>query len=321
MPADEFELIDRFFKDLTPAGAGVTCGIGDDAAVVRIPDGHELVVSTDTLVSGVHFPPATDPADIGFKSLAVNLSDMAAMGAEPRWATLALTMPSGDSAWLSGFSRGFAELAKRCNVSLIGGDMSRGPLTVTVQILGTVAAGTALRRCAARAGEDIYVTGLLGDAAYALSVWETGVREFEMLPAACRQHLLRPLPRIDVGLAIRPLAAAAIDISDGLAADLQHILDASRAGAEVELAALPLSDTLKSLERGQALELALTRGDDYELCFTAPERYRAEIEGIASRSACGITRIGRIVAGGKIRWISEDGSDYQPPETGYRHFK
>ena len=164
------------------------------------------------------------------------------------------------------------------------------------------------------------MTGVLGDAAFALSVLERNVAEFEKLPAACRQRLLRPLPRIDVGLAIRPLAGAAIDISDGLAADLQHIVDASQAGAEVDLAALPISDVLKSLERGKALELALTKGDDYELCFTAPENCRDKINGIASRTGCGITRIGRIMEGESVRWKNEDGSDYQPVDAGYRHF-
>ena len=318
--ANEFELIEQFFKELTQSDSSVSCGIGDDAAIVQVPDGYELVVSTDTLVSGVHFLADTVPYDVGFKSLAVNLSDMAAMGAEPRWATMALTVPSNDSEWMDKFSRGFADLADRYSVSLIGGDLTRGPLTVTIQILGIVPAGTAIKRSTARPGEEIYVTGVLGDAALALSVLKKNTHEFEMLPAACREHLLRPLPRIEAGLAIRSIAGAAIDISDGLAADLQHILEASSVGAEIELVKLPLSDTLQSLGQEKTIELALTGGDDYELCFTAPARYRNELVNIASESGCEITCIGKIVEGREVIWKNEDGSNYKLINSGYRHF-
>jgi thiamine-monophosphate kinase len=241
MALTEFNLIERYFT--RPAAApdpDVILGIGDDAALVRVPTGMELAVATDTLVEGVHFPPQTAPETIGHKALAVNLSDMAAMGAEPRWATLALTLPQADEDWLTAFSSGFLALAAAEGVQLIGGDTTRGPLSITVQILGLLPSGSALRRSGACAGDLVYVTGTLGDAGLALRMLQHA-HGSAAVAAPLAQRLNQPQPRTQEGLALRGIASAAIDISDGLCADLGHILAASGVGAHINLAALPLS--------------------------------------------------------------------------------
>lgn len=319
MSLHEFELIDRFFSRLTGSDEAVSCGIGDDAAVLALSPGQELVVSTDTLVSGVHFFGDADPYDVGCKSLAVNLSDLAAMGAQPRWATLALTVPQADRDWLQGFSRGFGDVAERFSVCLIGGDLTRGPLSITCQILGTVPAGAALRRSGAQPGDDIHVTGTLGLAALALSLLQSG-RAPDSVPPQCLERLLRPEPRVQAGLALRGTASAMIDLSDGLAGDLGHVLAASGAGAVVELSRLPCGDGEGMVSGDEMLRLAVNGGDDYELCFTAPAAARDTITALADAACCSMTLIGKVVAGSGITWLARNGNTVDLAAASYQHF-
>lgn len=311
---NEFDIIQRFFDRPIAENRGVRLGIGDDAAVVRVPEGYELVLAMDTLISEVHFP-ADTPADaIGWKALAVNLSDLAAMGAQPYWATLSLTLPEADEQWLADFAEGFHELATRYDVSLIGGDLCRGPLSITVQAHGLVPVGKAIRRTGARPGDTVYVSGSLGEAGYALTVAAADNAGHGW----CRQRLQRPEPRVTAGEALRDLATSAIDVSDGLAGDLGHILTASGVGAEVTVSRLPLSPTLVSaVGLDRAIEYALTAGDDYELCFTAAVVDNDAIEAVAGSTGVAMTAIGRIVEREGLRFdVPLNGGEVQA----YRHF-
>jgi len=315
----EFEIIQRFFHRGAISRQDVTLGIGDDGAVVRVADGYDLIISTDMLISGVHFPADAEPNDIGFRALAVNLSDLAAMGAEPAWATLVLSLPEASEPWLSAFARGFFSLADAVSVQLIGGDITRGPLTITVSVYGSVPRGEALLRSGARAGDRIFVTGTLGDAAAALEP------DLNTAPGTHTQvvtrRLLHPMPRFIVGIGLRGVASSAIDISDGLASDLGHIAEASGVGARIEVASLPLSEPLgRLLMRQRAWELALSGGDDYELCFTAPARHEELVASLAHSSDCAITQIGVIESELGLRWIMPDGSLLAIARPGYRHF-
>jgi thiamine-monophosphate kinase len=294
-------------------------GIGDDGAVVRVPPGVELVLTSDTLVAGVHFSEDIPPEDLGYRALAVNLSDLAAMGARPAWATMALTLPQAEEAWLAAFAQGFFELAQRFSVALIGGDLTRGPLSITVQMHGFVPEGRALRRSGAQAGHYIYVTGTLGDAALALTP------RLAELTDTYRPYLLgrlyRPSPRISEGMILRAIASSAIDISDGLVADLGHILETSHVGAVLEVDRLPLSTALQKIkDKKYGWELALTGGDDYELCFTLPPEHQAVLESKRSDFACTVSCIGRIEVERGLRCIEHDGTPYIPQGAGYRHF-
>ena len=246
------------------ARGDVVLGIGDDAAVVAPRAGHELILCTDTLVAGVHFPDDTAAAAVGHKALAVNLSDLAAMGAEPAWATLSLTLPTPDAGWVEAFIDGFAALAVRHGLQLVGGDTTRGPLSVTVTVAGQVPTGTALRRDGARPGDALFVTGTLGDAALALALLQCGAP----VPPALRARLDRPEPRVDEGRALRGIANAAIDVSDGLLRDLDRLLAGTALGATVTVAALPRSDAFAAA--GGVVGMQLHGGDDYELLFAAP---------------------------------------------------
>jgi thiamine-monophosphate kinase len=317
----EFEIIAKYFEGLTAADADVAVGIGDDAAVITIPPGRQLVSSVDTLVSGVHFFTDADPYDVGYKSLAVNISDLAAMGAQPRWATLALTVPENDLAWLEKFAAGFAEPARKYGVSLVGGDLTHGPLSITVQILGLVAAGKAVTRGGAQTGDAIYVSGCIGGAGLALQhLAGKSAPSIQPAPASIAR-LLRPEPRAALGMKLVNLAHAAIDISDGLAADLGHILEESGKGAAVELERLPLCEDVRAIgDRDLRYRLALSAGDDYELCFTVPSVRRDEVAALSAGVNLPLTRIGRIIDGGAITWRAADGSDYRLRDTGYRHF-
>jgi thiamine-monophosphate kinase len=318
---NEFEIIRRRFFELTPRRHDVTLGIGDDAALIDVPAGQQLAVSTDTLIEGVHFHPDTAPRDVGWKALAVNLSDLAAMGAEPCWATLALTIPAADDAWLTEFAAGFAELAAQYNVQLVGGDTTRGPLSITVQIMGQVPPGAALRRDGARPGDRIYVTGELGGAGLALRRI-TGMDTIAALPRNdCFLRLVRPAPRIAAGLALRGVAGAAIDISDGVLGDLGHVCAASGVGARIALDTLPIdSDVRKECNRQDAWDLALTAGDDYELCVTVPPEREAALQAALPALQIGIAPIGEIVAGSGVHCLRQDGSEYAPPGGAFRHF-
>ena len=316
----EFDLIRTYFADLTPQRADVALGIGDDAALVSIPPGQQVAVSVDTLVSGVHFLPSVSPRALGHKALAVNLSDLAAMGAEPAWVTLAMTLPTADSTWLAEFAAGFSALAARYKVALIGGDTTRGPLSLSLQVQGLVPEGEALRRAGARAGDGIYVTGSLGDAALCLKLMQASA-ESERIDQALRTRLERPQPRVAAGMGLRGLASSAIDISDGLLADLGHILEASGVGASLELARLPLSDTYAEwMAQGGDWSPALTGGDDYELCFTASGELGTRIESLAAQLDLPISRIGRIEDETGLRVIRPDGGVWSGSDAGFDHF-
>ena len=319
----EFELIRRYF---THRARHAVLGVGDDAALVNVRRGCELVVSADMLVAGRHFLRDADPYRLGHKALAVNLSDMAAMGATPRWATLALALPEADTRWLAAFSRGFMALARRFGVDLIGGDTTRGPLNICVQIMGEVPRGAALRRDGARAGDDVWVSGTLGDAALALAALKRRIRLTPAELAYCAAKLHQPAPRIALGLALRGVARSAIDISDGLLADLDHILERSGVAAEIELAALPASRILRRyLDRVAARSALLAGGDDYELCFTAPRRARERVVRSGRRAGVALTRIGRIQTRvrGAPRLIvrAADGTALRHVRGGFDHFR
>jgi len=313
----EFALIERI-RARVRARADVVLGIGDDAAVLRVPAGHDLVVTCDTLVSGVHFPAETAPADIGWKALAVNLSDLAAMAATPAWCTLALTLPDADADWVDAFLDGFLDLANQHDVALVGGDTTSGPLSITVTAHGFVPEGQALRRDGARAGDEVWVTGSIGDAAGALAQW----RARGPLSAKLRHRLDRPVPRIDAGLALRGLATAGIDLSDGLAADLGHVLAASGLGARIDLGRLPTSRTLADhFAQAQRWPLQLSGGDDYELCFTAPASAALAIEQALAACEVSATVIGRLVPEPGLRFTTPEGEPYAPAVAGFQHFQ
>lgn len=315
----EFDLIERIRRHTEVHRDDVIEGIGDDAAIVAVPAGRELAIAVDTLVEGVHFPAGTSPADIGWKALAVNLSDLAAMGATPAWALLALTTPGGDEAFFDGLARGFAELATPYRLALIGGDTTRGPLTVTVAVHGFTAPGAALLRSGARAGDVVMVTGTLGDAAAGLRCLD----EADISPyTALVERLNRPAPRVSAGQAMRGIATACIDISDGLVADLGHICAASGVGADIEAAMLPRSSALLThFAEADALDFALGGGDDYELCFTVPADRAGELASTLARLGCGATRVGRIVEGAGVRIFDQHGAIHEPASAGWNHFR
>ena len=315
----EFDWID-WLRERTRESAArpdVALAIGDDCALLEVPEGMQLAVSTDTLVAGVHFPPETAAADIGYKALAVNLSDLAAMGAEPAWFSLALTVPEMDWDWLRGFADGLLELAKEHDIALVGGDTTRGPLSITVTVHGLVPAGQALRRSGARAGNDIWVTGSLGDAAAALRQLGGPMQSMKL-----RHRLNRPTPRVQAGVALRGLAHAAIDVSDGLAQDLGHILAASGVGAELDLGRLPVSSSLLDFfpDDDARWRLQLAGGDDYELCFTAPASEAFAIELAMAQLGVSASVIGHITAEPGLRCLTPAGDLLALENTGYRHF-
>ena len=316
----EFELIRRFFASQPIRRADVTVGIGDDAAVLRPPAGQELAVTTDILVEGAHFLPGADPAALGHKALAVNLSDLAAMGAEPAWFLLNLTLPEADEAWLKGFCEGLYALARQYDMQLVGGNTARGPRAIAIEAQGFVPAGRALLRSGARPGDGVYVTGRLGDAGLALlhRLGKHGLSESEL--AAVVARLDRPAPRVREGMALRGVATSAIDISDGLIADLGHILEASGVGARIELEKIPVSSVYRAQLGEVGWDVALANGEDYELCFTVPEQNRAALEALAPRWDCGISRIGEIVAEPGLRVRDAAGRPYTPRAHGHNHF-
>ena len=274
-PPSEFSLIQRYFEQLTPPRDDVKLGIGDDCALLQCPADQVLAVSIDTLVEGVHFFADVDVQTLGHKSLAVGLSDLAAMGATPAWFTLALSLPEIDEDWLRDFSQGLAALASEYNIQLVGGDTTRGPLTISIQVHGFVKQEQALCRAGAQVGDLIYVTGTLGDAGAALQIKLQQLDEPLLNKhdhTYLQQRLQQPSPRITIGQQLSGLASSAIDISDGLLADLGHILDKSHVGAKLDLTQLPLSPALQKIDKETAIQLALNSGDDYELCFTiSPE--------------------------------------------------
>lgn len=316
--ASEFDLIARI-RARVAMRDDVRLGIGDDAAILRMPPDRELVVAMDTLNAGVHFPEDTAPADIGWKALAVNLSDLAAMGAMPAWCTLSLSLPRSDAAWIDAFLDGFLALAAQHAVALVGGDTTRGPLSVCVTAHGLIEPRGALRRDGARVDDDVWVTGTLGDAAGALRQWRAG----DAIDATLRARLDRPTPRVAAGGALAGIAHACIDISDGLLADLGHVCAMSRVGAEIDIDALPASDALRAVcDRATQRALQAAGGDDYELCFTAPKTARLAVQAAMDGCDVAATRIGRIVAADAGRIVVRDaaGAEWSPPVRGYDHF-
>jgi thiamine-monophosphate kinase len=314
----EFEIIKRYFTR-DSADPDVVLGVGDDAAVLAI-DGL-MAVTVDTLVEGVHFPNGMAPHLLGYRLMAVNLSDLAAMGAQPRWCTLALTLPAADELWLDGFSRGFFELAERFGVSLVGGNLTRGSLSATLQLMGKVERERLLTRSGGNVGDDVYVTGTLGDGSAGITlITERSIAPSGSAAAALKERFYRPEPRVGAGLALGALASAAIDISDGLLADLGHICAASGCGAAIDVERVPLSAEILSLFPPQeALAHALGGGDDYELCFTAPPSRAEDIEEALEAGGTLVRRIGQLVPGREVV-CRRDGEPYQPTVRGYRHF-
>ncbi|VVE84926.1 thiamine-phosphate kinase [Pandoraea sputorum] len=290
----EFSLIDRFFAGATHQGEHVTLGIGDDCALLRPPTGEQLAISTDMLVEGRHFFPDVDPRALGHKTLAVNLSDLAAMGARPLGFTLALALPDSDPAWLGPFAQGLAELADRYACPLVGGDTTRGPRNLCVTVFGSVPGAQALRRDAAQPGDDIWVSGTLGDARLALGALrgEWSLQDSEL--ALARRAMDWPEPQVTLGLALRGVARSALDVSDGLIGDLGHILERSSMSAKIDVDALPRSDLLGRQSSDIQRLCTLAGGDDYQLCFCADSTQRRRIEAIGDELGIRVTRIGTI---------------------------
>ncbi len=316
MTCSEFDLIRHFFTEQPVQRADVPLGIGDDAALLAPPAGSSLVVSVDTLIAGVHFPLDTAARAVGHKALAVNLSDLAAMGAEPAWATLALTLPTADTSWLTGFTQGFFDLASEHDVQLVGGDTTRGPLSITVQVTGFVPQGQALMRSGAQPGDGVFFTGTVGDAGLGLRLYQHRVSANSDAMTNLIQRLEFPVPRIAVGLALRGRASSAIDVSDGLAADLAHVLTASGVGADIRIDQLPLSLAYRSLAPEEDWQAAVSAGDDYELCFTLPAGQAAALAGLD----CTCTRIGEISASPGLRWRDDNAQQLTLSNAGFDHF-
>lgn len=322
MPCGEFSLIKQYFTSQPVKRKDVSTGIGDDCAILTVPEKQQVAISTDTLVSGIHFLPTISPEDLAYKSLAVNISDLAAVGADPAWASLALTLPKVDNDWLEAFSRSLFALAEYYSIQLIGGDTTKGPLSLTITIQGLVPQGMALLRSGAKIGDWIYVTGFLGDSAAGLAVLQNRLQpsQPESRDYFITRHL-RPQPRLLQGQALRSLASAAIDISDGLISDLNHILTASGCGARINLDALPYSTAMKSqVSKEQAEIWALSGGEDYELCFTVPEINRGALDIALAHTGADFHCIGQImpIAEG-IRYLRE-GKEVHPNLKGFDHF-
>ncbi|MDR3418358.1 MAG: thiamine-phosphate kinase [Nevskia sp.] len=317
---DEFVLIRRYFQSLTPASADVVLGIGDDCALLRPAAGEDLAVTTDTLVEGRHFHPQARADDVGWKALAVNLSDLAAMGARPRWFLAALTLPHADEGWIKAFAEGMGAMAAQAGITLVGGNLSRGPLSVSITALGSVPAGKALRRSCAKPGDAVCVTGTLGDAALALELGlAVECARFDPDREFLKARLNRPQPRIAAGHNLRLLGRAAIDLSDGLAGDLRHILEASWVGAEVRADRLPMSEAFQRLAPAAArLRLQVAGGDDYELCVCLPPERVAEAR---AKLGLPLTEIGHITREPGLRWLDADGRLLETELSGYDHFR
>ncbi|OZA12904.1 MAG: thiamine-phosphate kinase [Hydrogenophilales bacterium 17-62-8] len=314
----EFDLIAKYFTRATP---GAALGVGDDCALLVPSPGMQLAVSSDMLLEGRHFSPQDSPAGIGHKSLAVNLSDLAAMGATPRWATLSIALPEVDDAWLTAFSRGFFRMADLHGIELVGGDTTRGALTLSITVIGEVPPGQALRRDGAQAGDDIWVSGMLGSAALALAYRQGRLFMAQLDAARVLPALYLPMPRVELGVALRGIAHSAIDISDGLLGDLGHILERSQVGATLEFAALPILSAVQHyLQEAVARQCILAGGDDYELCFTAPPAKRDVVLAAANDAGVSVTRIGRITAEPGLTVTDAEGQPLTIEHTGYDHF-
>jgi len=317
----EQTLIERYFHDIGAARDDVILGVGDDAAVLQPAPGYELVATTDTLVAGVHFPDDCPPAALGYRALAVNLSDLAAMGAAPAWALLALTLPEAEEGWLREFAAALGALARQHGVTLVGGNTTRGPLSITVQLLGSVPRGRALRRSGAQVGDALFVSGTPGDAAGGLAVLQGQLAVAAPWGEQLRERFLRPTPRLALGAALRDWASACIDVSDGLLGDAAKLAAASGVGLCIEWQAVPVSAALgMALAPEPARQLALTGGDDYELCFAVPPARLAPLQAALPPTRWGYTRIGTLEAQSGAR-IVRDGTVMDFSHSGYQHFR
>lgn len=321
MALGEFELIGRYFSWPPETRPGVVLGVGDDCALLAPAAGQQLAVSTDTLVEGRHFLSTMSPERLGHKALAVNLSDLAACGARPLAFTLALSMPRVDEAFLEGLARGMRALARREGIALVGGDTTAGPLALTVTVFGEVPPGAALLRSGARAGDTLWVSGTLGDARLALEAFRGTVGLDAAAFEATRRAMEQPEPRVALGLALRGVATSAIDLSDGLLGDLGHILERSRAGALVQLDALPRSAHLVAQPESMQRSCLLAGGDDYELLFTAPEQAQPAVLAASVHAGVPVTPVGRIVQGRGLRVLDGRGDEVLlGPLAGFDHF-
>lgn len=313
----EFDLIKKYFTKPTP---NADLGVGDDAALIRVSPGYQLAVSADMSVVGTHFYADCPPEDIGWKSLAVNISDLAAMGAQPKWMTLAIALPEQNHEWLSAFSGGFFACAEEFGVDLIGGDTTRGPLNIAVQIMGEVPVGKSLLRSGAQVGDDIWVSGFIGSAALGLAHLQEKIVLPEDVAAVCLRALLHPQPRLALGLALVGVANSCIDISDGLVGDLGHILRASGLGAALNLEAIPCLPFASSALDSPVIQHAiLAGGDDYELCFTAPSSQYAQIQGISKSLGLPLARIGQTTSGSDLQ-VHYQNNLLSLATEGYDHF-
>ncbi|MFZ9708880.1 MAG: thiamine-phosphate kinase [Steroidobacteraceae bacterium] len=334
MALGEFELIDRFFRAAGVSRADVVLGIGDDGALLRPPTGHDLVAVSDTLVESVHFPAGASPESIGHRALAVNLSDIAAMGATPAWALLSLTLPAAEESWLAAFARGFGELARRHSVALVGGDTTRGPLTLGVQVLGWVPTNRGLRRSGAQPGDLLCVSGTPGDAAAGLALCQAGPpaganARLQEADAALRARFEFPTPRLALGQRLLERASACIDVSDGLVGDVAKLVTSSGCSARIDEARIPRSPALAALvaagrfTEDEAVRFALQGGDDYELVFALPPAQLAALGGVADD--CSFTMIGELTAcsaasASSVSVQRADGTIRTPP-SGFEHFQ
>ncbi|MCK8043528.1 thiamine-phosphate kinase [Shewanella sp. 1CM18E] len=317
----EFQLIESFFTGRAQSRKDVVIGIGDDCAVVAPAANKSIAISCDTLVENVHFFPDMPAKDLGYKSLAVNLSDLASMGAEPAWMTLALTLPEVDEQWLAEFSEGMFEVAEYYGVALIGGDTTRGPRSITITINGQVPKDTGLTRSGANNGDWIYITGTLGDSALGLDILRGKVTVDKPDSDYLIGRHYRPTPRVLAGQSLRMLASSAIDISDGIMSDIQHIIKSSQVGAVINVDRLPLSDELKrSVELETALSYALTGGEDYELLFTVPEAQKGALEMALVETGVRFTQVGQICTGGQLKLLNNN-KPFEPTNLGFEHFE
>jgi len=320
MALSEFALIDRYFRNCGMKRTDVRLGVGDDAALLDSPAGCDLVAAIDTLVDGVHFPPGCPAASVGHRVLAVNLSDLAAMGAKPAWALLALTLPNIDEGWLDEFAAGFSALARSHDVALVGGDTTSGPLCVTVQILGHVPHSQALLRSGARPGDLVFVSGTPGDAAAGLAVEQGRLQGAPDVAAHLRKRFLYPSPRMALGKSLRGYASACIDVSDGLLGDVGKLAQASGCGVELSYKELPVSEELvAAVGDARARELALTGGDDYELCFTVSPSNVGRLRQDLPPERWGYSLIGTVrEASGAV--VTQNGNVMEFSHSGYDHF-
>ena len=319
----EFQLIDRYCRNLGADHPETRIPVGDDAAVINVPAGMELAISVDSMVEGIHFLPDTEPAKLAHKLMAVNLSDMAAMGAIPKWATVTLTMPTQEESWLSGFSSGLDQIAQRYGVQLIGGDTTRGSLNLSLNIIGLLPKGKAISRSGAKVGDEIFVSGTLGDAALGLSCLTGDAVISQTDSDAMIERLVTPVPQVELGQKLLDLANACIDISDGLVADLGHIADQSDISCAIEIDQIPLSEAFsRYLDDGGDMNLALTGGDDYQLAFTIDNSHRPQIESLASELGVRLSCIGTVCERvTSTVTLTKSGRPYDlPTASGFQHF-